>query len=125
MAAALDQRYTSGRGLAELWTGFLLAPLAWALHLSVSYFLADVACEGGWLLLLPGASVLFGAAALAGAWFAWTGFQRTGREWPHGDDGGVVMRSRFLAVGGLLLSAISLLLIVAQTIPLLFLRPCV
>lgn len=119
-----EQRYTSPRGLAELWAGVVLAPLAWSAHLLTSYVLAGVACGGSWnAALLAGSAVLAGVA-LTGAWFAWRNYTATGREWPRGDLDGVLIRSRLLAVGGLLLTAISLLLIVVQTIPMLVLKPC-
>jgi hypothetical protein len=120
----IEQRYTSPRGLAELWAGIVLAPLAWSVHLSVSYFLAGVVCHRPWNLALPAASILLAGVALIGARFAWRNYTATGREWPQGDLDGVLIRSRFLAVGGLLLSALSVLLIFAQTIPMLVLSPC-
>ena len=120
----LEQRYTSARGLAELWVGVALAPLAWSAHLSFSYFLAGVVCGNPWNLALLGASVLLGGVALVGARFAWRNCTATGREWPRGDLDGVIIRSRFLAVGGLLLAALSVLLIFVQTIPMLVLNPC-
>jgi hypothetical protein len=119
-----EQRYTSPRGLAELWAGVVLAPLAWSAHLSISYFLAGVVCGSPWNLALLAVSVLLAGVALIGAWFAWRNYTATGREWPRGDRDGVLIRSRFLAVGGLLLTALSVLLIVVQTIPMLVLNPC-
>lgn len=119
-----ERRYSSSRGLLELFTGVLLAPFAWALHLSVSYFLAEVRCDDHWNLSLLTASLLLGVVAAIGGWFAWRNYDFTGREWPRGDMDGVLVRSRFLAVGGLVLSALSLLLILAQTIPMLVLRAC-
>ena len=122
--AHVEQRFTSTRGLFELWAGFLLGPIAWAKHLAVSYFLAGVACDSRWNLWLLFTSVTFLAMTAVGAWLAWRSYNVTGREWPRGDADGVLIRSRFLAVGGLILSALSALLIVAQTIPMLVLPPC-
>ena len=122
--ADADRRYTTRRCLIELGAGILLAPAAWALHLNVSYFVAAEFCGGGWNLLLLAETLVFLGVASAGFWFAWSNYRNTGREWPRGDLDGVLIRSRFLAVGGLLLSALSLLLIVAQTIPILILEPC-
>ena len=119
-----EQRYSSSKGILELFTGVLLAPLAWAAHLSISYFLAEVRCNDTWNIALFATTVVLGGVAAVGGWFAWRNYDGTGREWPSGNDDGVLVRSRFLAVGGLLLAGLSLLLIVAQTIPMLVLNPC-
>lgn len=122
--ADADRRYTSRRGLIELWTGVLLAPLAWSLHLSISYYAAAVFCGSGGRVFLFASSAVFLGVACAGCWYARTNYRNTGREWPTGDHDGVLIRSRFLAVSGLLLAGLSALLIVAQTIPMFFLEPC-
>jgi hypothetical protein len=46
---------------------------------------------------------------------AWSQWQKLGRELP-GEGGGAVPRSRILAIGGVLLGALSFLLILAQAI---------
>jgi len=120
----IERRYSSPRGVLELWAGFLLGPTAWFVHLSLSYFLAETRCEDPWNVTFLLASVVFGIVALTGGWFAWNNYDRTGREWPRGEEDGVLIRSRFLAIVGLLLSGLSLLAIAAQTIPMLVLTPC-
>ena len=119
-----ERRYASTRGLVHLWTGILLGPFAWAMHLTVVYALADVACDNPGNILFLSFSLVFSVVALAGGWFAWRNYKETGREWPTGDSGTILARSRFLAVGGLLLTGLTLLLILAQTIPMLLLKPC-
>lgn len=119
----IQARYASSRGLFELWTGFLLAPLAWALHLAVSYFFAGFFCNAGRLALWSATTVAL-AIALTGAGFAFRNYSATGRQWPKADEEGVLVGGRFLAVGGLLLAAISVLLIAVQTIPTFILQPC-
>jgi hypothetical protein len=120
----IELRYSSPRGLRELWAGFLLGPTAWFVHLSLSYFLAQTRCEDPSSLSFLLTTVIFGLVALTGTWFSWKNFDRTGREWPRGEDDGVLIRSRFLAIAGLLLSALSLLAIAGQTVPMLVLPPC-
>jgi hypothetical protein len=120
----IEQRYASPRGLAELWAGVLLGPLSWSMHLWVSYFLAGVLCDSRGNLTLLAASAVFLGIAVAGAWIAWRNYNLAGRRWPRGDADGILIRSRFLAVAGLLLALLSVLLILAQTIPMLMLRPC-
>lgn len=122
--ADADQRYTSRRGLIELWTGMVLAPLAWTLHLNVSYILAGMTCDSSANLVMIGGSVAFFAMAAVGLWYAWGSYRKTGSEWPSGDQDGVLIRSRFIAISGIALSGLSMLLIIAQTIPMLVLPPC-
>jgi hypothetical protein len=119
-----ERRYDSRRGLGELWAGVTLGPLGWALHLSVNYALADSACDNPWNILFLSITLVCIAIALWGGWFAWRSYNLTGREWPSGDADGVLIRSRFMAVSGLLLTALTLLLILTQTIPMLMLKPC-
>jgi hypothetical protein len=123
-AAEAERRYTSARGLLELWAGILIAPLAWSLHLSAGYFLSNVICESRWNLAFLIVSAIFLAMALTGVSYARSNYRNTGREWPRGDADGILIRSRFLAVSGMLLSGLCVLLIVAQTIPMLALEPC-
>jgi hypothetical protein len=46
-----------------------------------------------------------------------------GEEWPT-EGGGPVSRTRFMAVGGILLSLFFTLFVIAQGIPTLILSPC-
>lgn len=120
----LEQRYSERRGLLELWAGILVAPVAWALHLNGAYLLVRIACDTGSTMLIhlcTLGALLLGAT---GGWIAWRSFDRLGREWPSGSGEGIVVRSRFMAVGGLISSGISLLAILAQAIPPLILSPC-
>jgi hypothetical protein len=60
----------------------------------------------------------------SGGWFiAWRTWHQTGREWPD-QTGGAISRSRFMAVGGLMISAMFIILILAQGITNLILGAC-
>ncbi|QOR40039.1 hypothetical protein HNO52_17085 [Billgrantia diversa] len=106
-----------------MWSGWLIGPGAWALHLLGSYLLVSRACESGSMWLLHGATLFTLLLSLAGAAVAWRQWGRAGRRWPASGDG-EAGRVRFMAVMGLLLSALSALLIVAEAIPNFFLSPC-
>ncbi len=123
-AADANQKYNSPRGLIQLWTGVLLAPLAWAFHLLISYVFASTICGSGSKIFLFAGSALFLGLAFAGSWYSWTNYRNIGNSWTKGSNDGVLVRSRFIAGAGLALGCLSFLLIVAQTIPMLLLETC-
>ncbi|WP_104203852.1 hypothetical protein [Billgrantia saliphila] len=106
-----------------LWTGWLVGPAAWALHLMGSYLLISRACETGAMWTLHGMTLVTLLMALVGVAVAWRQWDRAGRRWPGSGDG-KVSRIRFMAVMGWLISALSALLIVAEGVPNFFLSPC-
>lgn len=109
-------------GPISLWTGVLAAPAAFLLNLGVSYLLVTLGCETAtpWLHL---SSLVAFLLAAGGGSLAWRDWRRSGREWP-GDGGSVLARSRFLAVLGLMTSALFTLLVLAQWLAVPFLGPC-
>lgn len=106
-----------------LWSGWVIGPGAWALHLMGSYLLVARACEADAVWTLHGTTLVTLLLSLAGAAVAWRQWGRAGRRWPGSGDG-EAGRIRFMAVMGLLISALSALLIVAEGIPNFFLSPC-
>ena len=106
-----------------LWTGILAGPVAWLLQFQIKYALVPWACASGHVFVLH--LVTFGglAIAAAGGFVAWREWQRSGREWPK-TTGGPQMRSRFMAVLGLLISVLFFIVILAQGIPIFVLNPC-
>ena len=106
-----------------MWIGLLGAPFVWLMQMQALYLLAVWICRGGKSLLYL--TTLIALALVACVWFiAWRSWQRTGHNWP-GDEGGVLPRSRFMAVLGVLTSALFFLLILAQGIANFFFHPCV
>ena len=115
-----------------LWFGLFGAPVAWSLQLLASYALVAHGCypdaEPMATPVVPGLRTLVlgtGAAALAVALLAGGSAWRGWRATQHSDDGGQdapleagVGRRRFMALAGMLLSA------VMNVVPLLMLRPC-
>ena len=106
-----------------LWTGILAGPVAWLLQFEIRYALVPWACATGHLFALHLVTLGGLALAAAGGFIAWREWQRCGKEWPQA-KGGPPMRSRFMAVLGLLTSILFLLAILAQAIPSFILNPC-
>jgi hypothetical protein len=112
-----------GTRFGALWVANLLGPIAALAGLETAYIFADRACATGdklpvHLTLL----VCLGAALFAG----WLG-HREWRRWgsTHADEqGGPEARSRFLALLGVLTSAIAALAIAAQWSASFFFHPC-
>ncbi|HXH12048.1 MAG TPA: hypothetical protein VNP04_20065 [Alphaproteobacteria bacterium] len=123
MTTDVERYFNEPRGIALLWIGVLAGPLAWFLHQQVSYVLATLRCSDAAMLVLHVATAMALLIALAGGGIAWTSWRRTDGEW-SARGGGTVARSRFMALGGLLLSALFFLVIVAQGLPNFFLSPC-
>lgn len=123
MTAKAQQRFSQGSGILTLGAGLFAGPLSFLLHLQLNYMLVPWACatRNSFVLHL----VTLGALLLtaSGATLAWRNWQETRREGPS-SSGGVLPRSRFLAVLGLLLSALFLLIIMAQWLATLVLSPC-
>lgn len=123
MSAALQDYFRSPRGILAAWSGWICGPGAWGLHLGASYLLVEPACDSLGVWVLYAAALASMALALAGIGLAWRTWNRLGRGWPRA-AGGVIGRSRFLALSGLVLSAYFLLLVIAQAIPMLLISPC-
>lgn len=123
MATGAHHDVNRPRGIVLLWVGLLAAPLAWALHLQVSYMLGALACADNpaWAFHLATAIALFVAAVGGGiAWWSWG---RVGRTWPRG-EGDAIGRSRFMALSGFILSLGFCLAIVMQAVANFILYAC-
>jgi hypothetical protein len=118
-----NNRFYSAPGLLGLWTGVLLPPTVWALQMQINYVLVRKACTQGSSLALYVVSIVALAAAVAAALIALTNWRRSGPTWPSG-AADLFTRSRFLAVLGLLMSAMFFLVILAQGIATVVFPPC-
>jgi len=115
--------YAQRRSLLLLWLGLLTAPLGWFLCLQVNYMLVPWICATGqqWTLSVTTfVGLLLAASSGVVAWRMW---QRAGPEWPS-EAGGMIPRSRFMAVLGMLMSSLFFLVILAQGIPSVILHAC-
>jgi cytochrome c oxidase assembly factor CtaG len=103
---------TAAANRAALLLGVLGGPIAWSLHLLVSYPLVPLACRRGSDLPLHLVTAVTAALALASGVLAW----RAGR--------GARGRDRFMADAGFLLSAGFLVAVLAGGLPVLLQDPC-
>jgi hypothetical protein len=123
MSTAAEERFEGTRGVARLWYGLLAGAAAWKLQLVVNYAVVPWACWHRVEFVNHLASFAMAALALSGAWVAWGSWKATGEGWDT-DPGGVLGRSRFMALGGMALSGFLALVILGQWIPNLMLSPC-
>ena len=117
------QSYKGGARAAELWFGVLLGPLAALSQLEANYALALWACGTGqkWPLHLVSLSAM--AITLFAEFLSYRNWKRLGANWEE-EGAGVVVRSRFMAAVGILISLLMLLVIIAQWIPVFMYGPC-
>jgi hypothetical protein len=111
------------RQIRALWVGLLLAPVAFLINLEVAYALVPTACSSRNELpvhLVHFACLLLTLYGLLTAWRSW---KAAGATW-SGEQGDPLARSRFMAGTGMLVSAMFVLVIVAQWIPSFILDPC-
>src|SRR5690606_31979532 len=111
------------RSQALEWVPVLAGPLAIGANLQVSYMLVSPACLASTRLIIGAVHLTSLLIVLGGALVGWRQWTSVGRGWP-GEEPGVVERGRFLALLGLLFSALSLLAVLAQTVPTFILSPC-
>jgi hypothetical protein len=102
-----------------LWTSIVAGPVIWALHMQMRYSMVQWACDTGREAMLMIPAVVAMLLVIASAVLAWRMLRQidatfTTEElntWPQLD------RRRFMAICGVGISLMSLLLIIAQTIP--------
>ena len=95
-----------------LWTGALSGPIATAIHLELRLALLPWACHKGFRWALSAIAIPMLLICATGFFLAWR--ERSQQS----------TRVRFMAVGGMMLSAICFLTVIALTIPDFFFRPC-
>ncbi|MDQ3819194.1 MAG: hypothetical protein M3362_16170, partial [Acidobacteriota bacterium] len=117
MAREKDDKKLSQTGSQLLlWTGVLLAPFVWSTQMEVNYLLVPYACMTGHRVVLYLVTLVALILAAAGGLISWRNWQEAGREMPD-DAGDARTRSRFMALLGLLTSAMFFVVILAQGIP--------
>ncbi len=106
-----------------LWTGLLAGPIVWLISFEANFALAPWACvtqgKAALYAVSIGALVLSGGSGL----LAWREWGDLGKQ-PPGDSEGTLPRSRIMALGGVLSSALFFLVILAQAIPEVMLKAC-
>jgi hypothetical protein len=106
------------------WMGLLAGPVTLAAQLQVSYMMTTWACMNGTVWVMHLVSALAVAASAAGILLSWRNWQAAGREWPS-SEGGSTARTRFLGAVGTLLGALILLVIIALSLTIVVVGPCV
>jgi hypothetical protein len=106
-----------------LWTGILAGPIVWLVSFEATFALAPWACLFQTKLALYVVRILALALAAGSGVLAWRQWSELGREQP-GEGGGALPRSRIMALGGVLLSSLFFIVILAQAIPELVLGAC-
>jgi hypothetical protein len=115
--------FKEGVGAAALWTCLLAPPFAMLVQLQANYALVLWACSAGreWALHLVALIALL--IAIACGLLSWRNWRRAGATWE--DDGaGVMPRSRFMSIVGILMSVLISLVIIAQWIAVFVYGPC-
>lgn len=123
MDSKAAEDFKEGAGPGALWAGVLAGPLAMLTQLQANYALVLWACGAGreWALHLVALMALLVTAA--GGLLSWRNWRRAGAGWEDG-GAGVVPRSRFMAVVGLMMSVLISLVVIAQWIPIFVYGPC-
>ncbi len=114
---------SSSRRDVALWVGVLAPPLAWLFMLQANYSVVTTNCQIVrpvllWVLILA-SLVLLGV----GAWAAWRSWRALRGE-PASLESQGVGRARFMALFGLMESALFALIILATSISTFILDPC-
>ena len=106
-----------------LWTGILAGPIVWLFSFEANFALAPWACDFANKAALFVVAILALVLVAASGWIAWREWNAVGKVWP-GSAGGELGRERIMAGGGLLMSAMFFIVILAQSIPNLMLGAC-
>jgi heme/copper-type cytochrome/quinol oxidase subunit 2 len=114
--------FSRTRTSMALWFGMLGGPAAGFLNILINYRAVERACVMDSSLVIHVLTILFLAVAVLAGLTSWRLRQRAGR-WPD-NAGGMLARSRFMTTVGVLTSAIAIVGIVMQWIPVFFLGAC-
>lgn len=132
----IDSRRERATGTRGLLFGLLAAPIAWAALHMFDYFVIETACRAGLLggtfagltgvawVVLAATLVALVVSVVAGV-LSYRRWRATSDPQDAGELNPVEARSSFLALSGVLVSALFILLIVMTGAPVLAIAPCV
>jgi hypothetical protein len=123
MSESYEQRVAGGKIQPMLWWGVFAGPAAWKLQLVTNYALHPYLCWHRLEIVNHLLSVAFLLVALSGAVVAYRAWRHMG-EATDLAQGGVIGRSRFMAVSGIALSIYLALVIFGQWVPNIVLSAC-
>ena len=114
--------FSTASGILALWFAVLAGPIAWAMNQELSYLFVPWACATGTRLMLHVVTIAALLLSLAGSVVGWQSWRKSGDS----DDaaGSAIGRSRFMALGGMTLSVMFAVVILAQGFPSFLLSPC-
>ncbi|MFL6590816.1 MAG: hypothetical protein ACJ8M4_11665 [Chthoniobacterales bacterium] len=119
-----DKEGTSPRENLALWVGVLGSAVIWGIQLQTIYAMVPWACSSGHRWILPITSLVFLAAAAVPGFIAWSHWRKlNGPRGTERETAGLGRR-RFMAMLGMMDSAIFFCLIFAQGLPVFFIHPC-
>jgi vacuolar-type H+-ATPase subunit I/STV1 len=120
MAMANEEQATTPRAL---WMLVVVGPIIVAVEQQMNYVLVRQACSAQRNLALYVVTIVALLLTIASAMVGISIWRRSGAEWPT-EASDLANRIRFISVLGILSSAISFLLIVAQGIATVHFDPC-
>lgn len=109
--------------LAALWFGLAAPPLAWFIHLNVSYVVGSYLCEVDATWALHVATLLALALSAAGVVVSWRRWRATSGRVDM-EAGNSLARSRFMAIGGFVMGVLFTFTIALAGVVNFFLDPC-
>jgi hypothetical protein len=101
----------------RLWFGLLGAPLAWALHLVVSYPVVPLACATGSAVILHAITIITALVAACAGVIAWQDFRSIDVRGDRAPGDAIQVNRKFLAGLGVSLSLFFLLVILVEGWP--------
>ena len=116
------REFSRTRTSIALWFGMLGGPTAGFFNIIFNYSAVDRACVTNSSATIHILTLICLALALLAGFTSWRLRSDAGR-WPD-DAGGMLARSRFMTTVGLLTSAVAIVGIVMQWIPVFFLGAC-
>jgi hypothetical protein len=123
MTQSREERIAGGKIQPMLWYGVFIGIVAWKLQLFTNYALFSYLCWHRLEIVNHVLSLLFAGVALSGALVAYRAWKHMGEETDMA-RGGVIGRSRAMAVGGIILSIYFTVVIIGQWIPNIVLSAC-
>jgi hypothetical protein len=123
--AETKREFARTGGLFALWAALLAGPVVWLLQFQTNFALVPLLCRSGAHNLALHAVFVVALLLVAAAGFlAWRNFSAAGATVEGEDGAGVIPRSRFMSLLGLLATAMFFLVIVAQWIASWVFGPC-
>jgi hypothetical protein len=108
---------------SALWLGLVGAPIVWLAHLEINYSLTPSACHSGQKTALIIVTAIALVLTIVITLIAWRSWRVTGATFAT-EAGDVIGRCRFMALAGLGVSAIVVLLVLANFFPIVVLGVC-